>query len=1221
MKHFKNLKRKISYYIFTAIVLVASIFGAVIFKADAGNEPDHAKGLTDNHDGTYKISLDVTGDSTPEIETAADVNVVLVYDVSQSMTNRINGNSGPRRADAAEKVVHDFLVDLASYQNEDKSNIQVSLVRFSVNGSQLSGWTNNINTNDNSLANMFGAGGAYNDAKLSYSNMGNQNMGTNWEHPLRLAQTLVQNKPLNGPTFVILITDGAPTKDGTSTSMGDNPTSPWYSLRGHYDAATDEARAIEILGDDTLDNSLDDATLYGIYAAFGGTEADLLDDLLYYANNGSHRGVGSTNIMTAPANAQSHNYGATEDADNYYNANETTELEGAIKDILGHVVQAMGVTDVKIKDGTTSSVKASSGTVNLLHVDEESYQYWLSMEMTPVSGQSDTYINNETGNVITFTKSGSDYVGTWTDKNGEHSITGFKESVNGKTIFKMEWSSEGNDLHSEAPTPAKLVTDSEGNGSVDWDLSSHGVLLNGVTYSVTFDVWPTQYTYDLIADLENDTVDYSDLHEGADSEYAGLDQYISKSLTGKYFLETNTKAILSYKDTRLENPTTEYSEYTNPPARELKADTIDVIKKWENNYDSATGNAIQIIVNRETDGTIEPFYDANLDFNNNYTVEDVSISTGLMRLNRETGKVSVLEPGHDYSFEEVNGQYYKWEFVAQTVHPMLINGELHELILLDEAATTVYTNQDTLETYTIPETWDHDNYTNDGTYEYVKIDGKAYVITGATPTVKAYNYRRSNLNLSKTVNGENADPDELFEFNISVDDSGLESDEKLWFSIYDENDTVIIDENLPVSSEWEREFRNGAYTGFYSAPQGTSLTVSLKAGQNLRFTNLTTQATYSITETGKDNYVFTDVTGTADYGSNHESFDYVEGTDYEVDKASRTITGGITLTNSTFSIEVENTYELASIDLTKVWDDASDQDGKRPDDIKVQIKRQVGKNGTPENYGDPITITNENVSEDDSNKWVYTIESTEELSLPRFDAEGNEYLYTVEELAVNDYVTTYSPTTVNQTDGQATYTITNKHTPELYHTDGVLEVTKHWDDFDNEDGLRIPVTIVLYKNGEPTSKTMTLTTDQDSSSKFTDLPMYEDGVEISYTIVETTTLEGYEDPDYDMETAGSFKVTNKHIPLYHEDGVLEITKVWDDVQNVDELREDVTIELYVNGAASGKTITLTTADGASDKFTDLPKYDENGDEISYTIVETTTLEGYEDPDYDMETAG
>ena len=104
MKHFKNLsiKKKLSYFLFATTVLAASVFGVVNFKADDDSSPSHAKQLSDNGDGTYQIALDVTGDSIPKVETTADVNVVLVYDVSQSMTNRISGNTGPRRADAAE---------------------------------------------------------------------------------------------------------------------------------------------------------------------------------------------------------------------------------------------------------------------------------------------------------------------------------------------------------------------------------------------------------------------------------------------------------------------------------------------------------------------------------------------------------------------------------------------------------------------------------------------------------------------------------------------------------------------------------------------------------------------------------------------------------------------------------------------------------------------------------------------------------------------------------------------------------------------------------------------------------------------------------------------------------------------------------------------------------------------------------------------------------------
>ncbi len=163
--------------------------------------------------------------------------------------------------------------------------------------------------------------------------------------------------------------------------------------------------------------------------------------------------------------------------------------------------------------------------------------------------------------------------------------------------------------------------------------------------------------------------------------------------------------------------------------------------------------------------------------------------------------------------------------------------------------------------------------------------------------------------------------------------------------------------------------------------------------------------------------------------------------------------------------------------------------------------------------------------------------------------------------------------------------------------------------------------IELIINGKPSGKTITLNTTQDNSAEFTDLPMYEDGVAIEYTIRENTNLTGYEDPDYDMDTPGDFTVTNKHVPeLYNKNGKLKVTKHWDDADNQDGLRANVEIELIINGKPSGKTITLNTTQDNSAEFTDLPMY-EDGVAIEYTIRENTNLTGYEDPDYDMDTPG
>ena len=118
MKHLKNLKRKISYFLFAVAIWITAVFGIANFNAEEDNVPDHFKGLTSNEDGTYKLSLDVTGSSDPEHKVASNVNVVIVYDVSQSMDTNVP-NSRNSRGDQAESVVHKFIADLAEYQDQN----------------------------------------------------------------------------------------------------------------------------------------------------------------------------------------------------------------------------------------------------------------------------------------------------------------------------------------------------------------------------------------------------------------------------------------------------------------------------------------------------------------------------------------------------------------------------------------------------------------------------------------------------------------------------------------------------------------------------------------------------------------------------------------------------------------------------------------------------------------------------------------------------------------------------------------------------------------------------------------------------------------------------------------------------------------------------------------------------------------------------------------------
>ncbi len=108
--------------------------------------------------------------------------------------------------------------------------------------------------------------------------------------------------------------------------------------------------------------------------------------------------------------------------------------------------------------------------------------------------------------------------------------------------------------------------------------------------------------------------------------------------------------------------------------------------------------------------------------------------------------------------------------------------------------------------------------------------------------------------------------------------------------------------------------------------------------------------------------------------------------------------------------DITNTYidgesELIEIPVTKVWDDANDIDGIRPDSITVELYL----NGEP---------TNMTLILDESNGWSGTFTDLAE------ETDGVKNVWTVSEVAVEGYE---SSVTGNSEDG---FVITNTHTPD-----------------------------------------------------------------------------------------------------------------------------------------------------------------------------------------------
>ncbi|MBR6444092.1 MAG: Cna B-type domain-containing protein [Firmicutes bacterium] len=1032
--------------VFSAMLVFTLIPGLSHSTAYAkeGDVPAHEKTRTDNGDGTYKIELTVTGDADDVLENESHVNVVIVYDESSSMTMYNAPNSNTSRADHAEDAVYGLINGLIGYQNQGV-DIYAAEVGFGPDSDTRTGWTDALTTIRNHYDQGTNDNGAIAGGNNPYHQYSSHN-GTNWASALTRANNLINNLPTaraSYPTFVILITDGGPTAGGTGGTAYPGANTPWTDFRSHYMAATTPAYNIQ---------SRDNVTLYGIYAF--GSDANLLDDLMYYSVNNAHRTVNGYSIATAQTNQ--YDFGRTDAADYYYGADSTDALLDAIDDIFNQIVEAMGITDVGISDGTTNQVTVSSGgttsTVELLGVDEDSYQYWLEI---PVNSENKftrkLNINGQATDVVYTVTEGSDGKCTvsWTEGTTAKQVTVDGTLSPGK--FKYEWTG-ANDLYDKDPPEAQLV-----DGAVEWELGDEiGTLLSGVTYSVTFDVYPSQTALDYKARLDNGE-DYDDVVPAAAQKYFDEDGN----------LETNTTGKLTYSDSRLPDPGPKTSEFENPPAVTTESSSMTVDKEWEGAKPPTLQNGLDLDVIMDGDKE-NAFYTANLnspDWETNF-----NISCGLIK----DGKALDDAKGHDFSFAELGDEQYRWELHAPTVRPMIIDGADEPTILIKE---------------------DKDNgYDSTGKTTYT-IDGSVYYVDEEVTALTATNHRRSNLNLTKVVEGEGADPDALFPFTMTInnskapaeeptDDPEHNSDYWVWFSIRDADSNFVT-----TDAEVQNATQSGDY--FY-AKSGDEISVKMKAGWNLRFTNLPTETEYTFTEGSLSGYKFTSAELTSGEGS------------FNTD--GQTATG--TIDNYDAEVyEVTYTNEYASVDFTvkKVWEDGNNQDGIRPGKLDLTLNAPEG-----------LEVPDPKITKS-GKTWTYKWSG-----LPKYDDQNQEIEYTVSEDNVPEG---YECTETTAKNGG---TITNTH--EVEKTE--VGVKKNW-----EGPVGDEVTVTLYADGKKTDNVVKLNEGNEWSGTFEDLPKNKAGKAIKYSVEEsgvagvdadkyTTTIDKTTIDDIDIYT-----ITNKYDPV------------------------------------------------------------------------------------------
>ena len=174
--------------------------------------------------------------------------------------------------------------------------------------------------------------------------------------------------------------------------------------------------------------------------------------------------------------------------------------------------------------------------------------------------------------------------------------------------------------------------------------------------------------------------------------------------------------------------------------------------------------------------------------------------------------------------------------------------------------------------------------------------------------------------------------------------------------------------------------------------------------------------------------------------------------------------------------------------------------------------------------------------------------------------------------------------------------ITNKHTPEKTKVEG----EKTWDDADDQDGKRpTSITVNLLANEKKVAE-KTITKNDNWRYSFTDLPKYEKGKEIEYTVTENPVGE------YNFSSNGGYNIKNSYTPGKTS---VTVTKRWDDANNQDGKRPNsIKVQLYADDEKEGDEVELTDGNWTH-TWNDLPEK-KAGKTIKYTVKEVGTVDGY-----------
>lgn len=355
----------------TALCVTLSVPAAVFAEGEgdiASNPPVHTKTITPNDDGTYDLSLTVTG-ATELSETKTSANVIVVQDVSGSMKNKVytyslektdkydpdgtygmvngepvklkrnwgffglgaynyyldpNGKevpytgdmyhkvgkeTGKTRLDVAKEALNSLADQLIA---SDGSTVRLSLETFSDRGNTPS---------------QYYTGGQASDFKSAVNGL-RADGGTNWVDALTKANEKAK-EDLNTPTYVIFLSDGEPTYG--RNSWGNRTGNGTTYQEEYFNNAVDEANKRP-------------SNVAGLFTVYTGSEA------AEKMNNFAQKTTGGS----------------------AFDGTDSEKLNAAFANIIQTITKSASYKDVRIVDKLSKYVTGTAdGTIDLESV---SYQ-------------------------------------------------------------------------------------------------------------------------------------------------------------------------------------------------------------------------------------------------------------------------------------------------------------------------------------------------------------------------------------------------------------------------------------------------------------------------------------------------------------------------------------------------------------------------------------------------------------------------------------------------------------------------------------------------------------------------------------------------------------------------------------------------------------------------------------------------------------------------------